>query len=123
STQGSFTKASLLRATSMKVSHASSGNTAFGRSTKPSAVRRKDYQLLAINNQLMHNKLIIALDVESAIEAREWFNRLRGHVGMFKVGAQLFTAAGPAIVREIIQAGGRVFLDLKFHDIPNTVDR
>ena len=69
----------------------------------------------------MNDKLIIALDVESAMEAREWFNKLRGHVGMFKVGSQLFTAAGPAIVREIIQASGRVFLDLKFHDIPNTV--
>src|SRR2546421_1437504 len=69
----------------------------------------------------MNDKLIIALDVESATEAREWFDKLRGHAGMFKVGAQLFTAAGPAIVREIIGAGGRVFLDLKFHDIPNTV--
>jgi orotidine-5'-phosphate decarboxylase len=69
----------------------------------------------------MNEKLIIALDVESASEVREWFNRLRGHVGMFKVGSQLFTAAGPAIVREIVAAGGRVFLDLKFHDIPNTV--
>jgi orotidine-5'-phosphate decarboxylase len=69
----------------------------------------------------MNEKLIIALDVESASEAREWFNRLRGRVGMFKVGSQLFTAAGPAIVREIVAAGGRVFLDLKFHDIPNTV--
>src|ERR1041384_3038188 len=69
----------------------------------------------------MNEKLIIALDVESASEAREWFNRLRGRVGMFKVGSQLFTAAGPAIVREIVAAGGRVFLVLKFHDIPNTV--
>src|SRR5436305_12630430 len=69
----------------------------------------------------MNDKLIIALDVESATAAREWFNRLRGHAGMFKVGAQLFTAAGPSIVREVVGAGGRVFLDLKFHDIPNTV--
>ena len=69
----------------------------------------------------MNDKLIIALDVERAAEAREWFNKLRGHAGMFKVGAQLFTAAGPAFVRELVQAGGRVFLDLKFHDIPNTV--
>ena len=69
----------------------------------------------------MNDKLIIALDVGSATEAREWFDKLRGHAGMFKVGAQLFTAAGPSIVREIVGAGGRVFLDLKFHDIPNTV--
>src|SRR2546421_3450881 len=69
----------------------------------------------------MNDKLIIALDVESATEAREWFDKLRGHAGMFKVGAQLVRAAGPSIVREIVGAGGRVFLDLKFHDIPNTV--
>lgn len=66
-------------------------------------------------------KLIIALDVETAREAREMFARLRGSAGMFKIGSQLFTAAGPDIVREIVQAGERVFLDLKFHDIPNTV--
>jgi orotidine-5'-phosphate decarboxylase len=69
----------------------------------------------------MTNKLIVALDVETAAEARELFARLRDHAGMFKVGSQLFTAAGPEIVREIVAAGGRVFLDLKFHDIPNTV--
>ena len=66
-------------------------------------------------------KLIVALDVESAAEARKLFTGLREHVGMFKIGSQLFTVAGPSIVREIVEAGGRVFLDLKFHDIPNTV--
>lgn len=69
----------------------------------------------------MSNKLIVALDVESAAQAREMVARLREHAGMFKVGSQLFTAAGPEIVREIVGGGGRVFLDLKFHDIPNTV--
>jgi orotidine-5'-phosphate decarboxylase len=68
-----------------------------------------------------NNKLIIALDVQTAKEALEIFTLLRGVAGMFKIGSQLFTSAGPSIVREIVEAGGRVFLDLKFHDIPNTV--
>lgn len=67
------------------------------------------------------DKLIVALDVPGAREALNLFEQLRGVVSLFKVGSQLFTAAGPAIVREIIAGGGRVFLDLKFHDIPNTV--
>jgi len=66
-------------------------------------------------------KLIVALDVSTASEASEIFTRLRSHAAKFKIGSQLFTAAGPAIVREIISAGGEVFLDLKFHDIPSTV--
>lgn len=69
----------------------------------------------------MNDKLIIALDVDSGAAARELLRKLRGHTGMFKVGSRLFTAAGPEIVREIVGAGGRVFLDLKFHDIPQTV--
>jgi orotidine-5'-phosphate decarboxylase len=67
------------------------------------------------------DKLIIALDVETAARARELVAALQGVAGMFKIGMQLFTATGPMIVREIISAGGRVFLDLKYHDIPNTV--
>jgi orotidine-5'-phosphate decarboxylase len=66
-------------------------------------------------------KLIVALDVTSAARALDLFDQLRGAVGMFKVGSQLFTAAGPDIVRQIVAKGERVFLDLKFHDIPNTV--
>lgn len=69
------------------------------------------------------DRLIVALDVKTRREAREISAALRNHAGMFKVGSQLFTAAGPQVVREIIEAGGRVFLDLKFHDIPNTVAR
>jgi len=67
------------------------------------------------------NKLIIALDVETPTEARRLVESLRGLAGMFKVGSQLFTSAGPELVREIVNSGERVFLDLKFHDIPNTV--
>ena len=67
------------------------------------------------------NKLIVALDVETTREALNLFHALKDVAGMFKIGSQLFTSEGPGIVREIVGAGGRVFLDLKFHDIPNTV--
>ena len=66
-------------------------------------------------------RLIVALDVPTADEARALVDRLAGQVGMFKIGSQLFTAAGPDIVREIVARGEKVFLDLKYHDIPNTV--
>lgn len=67
------------------------------------------------------NRLIVALDVKTAAEARGLVDTLRGVAGMFKIGSQLFTAAGPDFVRYIVNSGERVFLDLKFHDIPNTV--
>jgi len=66
-------------------------------------------------------RLIVALDVPDADAARVLVDRLAGRVGMFKVGSQLFSAAGPGLVREIAGRGERVFLDLKYHDIPNTV--
>ncbi len=70
---------------------------------------------------MARNRLIVALDVKTAQEARELYHQLRDTSGMFKVGSQLFTAAGPSIVRELVDSGAEVFLDLKFHDIPNTV--
>jgi orotidine-5'-phosphate decarboxylase len=63
----------------------------------------------------------VAVDVPTAAEACALVDRLAGQVGMFKVGSQLFTAAGPDVVREIVARGEKVFLDLKYHDIPNTV--
>jgi orotidine-5'-phosphate decarboxylase len=67
------------------------------------------------------DKIILALDVASPDEARNLVQRLSGQIEWFKIGLQLFTAAGPAIVDEIKKEGKKVFLDLKFHDIPNTV--
>jgi orotidine-5'-phosphate decarboxylase len=69
----------------------------------------------------MKDKIILVLDVSSAGRALDYVRELHDLVGMFKVGSQLFMAEGPNIVREIIRHDGKVFLDLKFHDIPNTV--
>jgi orotidine-5'-phosphate decarboxylase len=67
------------------------------------------------------DRLVLALDVDNDREALDLVSEVKELVGMFKVGHQLFTAYGPDIVRKIIGMGSRVFLDLKYHDIPNTV--
>ncbi len=67
------------------------------------------------------DKLIVALDVDTADRALALVNELRDVAGMFKIGSTLFTAVGPSIVKDIIRSGSRVFLDLKFHDIPHQV--
>ena len=69
------------------------------------------------------DKIIVALDVATAEEARRLVKQLGRQVSRFKVGLQLYTAAGPELVREIAATGAKVFLDLKLHDIPNTVAR
>jgi len=69
----------------------------------------------------MSERLILALDVDSLHEAGRLVRLFRDKVSLFKVGLNLFTSVGPDVVRMIQDEGGRVFLDLKFHDIPNTV--
>ena len=66
-------------------------------------------------------QLIVALDVPSAAAASHLAEQLRGHVGMLKVGSELFCGAGPGTVRDLVGEGHKIFLDLKFNDIPNTV--
>ncbi len=69
----------------------------------------------------MRERLIAALDIDSLEKAQQLVRLLAGEVSMFKIGKQLFTHAGPQAVRLIQESGGEIFLDLKFHDIPNTV--
>ena len=74
-----------------------------------------------ISSKSASDKLIFALDAKSYEEALSWVDLLSGYVGMFKVGKELFTAVGPKIIQSIKERSQKVFLDLKFHDIPNTV--
>ena len=66
-------------------------------------------------------RLIVALDVASAVEARRIVTSLGDSIQFYKVGMQLYTAEGPGVVRDLVMSGKKVFLDLKYHDIPNTV--
>src|SRR5262245_23341438 len=71
----------------------------------------------------MRNPIIVALDVPSGEAALDLAEHLAPVVQTFKVGSELFTSAGPEIIRRLRSRGASVFLDLKFHDIPNTVSR
>jgi orotidine-5'-phosphate decarboxylase len=88
-----------------------------------SAVERKSWQIdkERNNNLAAKDKLIVALDVDTPAKALDLVRELHDVAGMFKVGSQLFTAVGPQIVRDIIALDSKVFLDLKFHDIPHQV--
>jgi orotidine-5'-phosphate decarboxylase len=70
---------------------------------------------------LNRDRLIVALDVSSAAQARQIVQTIGESASTYKIGKQLFTAEGPQIVRDLVSSGRKVFLDLKFHDIPNTV--
>src|SRR5213082_3429089 len=69
------------------------------------------------------DKIIVALDVATKEKALELVEQLRGEISFFKIGLQLYTAEGPEIVRTVLATGARVWLDIKLHDIPNTVGR
>ena len=68
-------------------------------------------------------RLVLALDVDDFKKAEELVGKLSDYIGVFKIGSQLFTAEGAKVVNMVNKRGGKVFLDLKFHDIPNTVAR
>ncbi len=72
-------------------------------------------------SKMTKEKIIVALDVETADEARKIISEIGTDVGAFKIGLQLFTAAGASFVREVVEKNIKIFLDVKFHDIPNTV--
>src|SRR5436305_5149270 len=67
------------------------------------------------------DRLIVALDVANAAEAQKLVQSIGTSVSIYKIGKQLFTSEGPSLVRDLVSSGRKVFLDLKYHDIPNTV--
>jgi orotidine-5'-phosphate decarboxylase len=78
---------------------------------------------LSLPAEEARRRIIVPLDVPSADDSLAIIRRLGGCVGMFKVGLELFVASGPDVVRRIRDSGSEIFLDLKLHDIPNTVHR
>lgn len=85
--------------------------------------RKRQERSRNLRQKLLMRELIVALDYPSAREARGLVDRLKGLPITYKVGFELFIAEGPAFVRELRGAGAEVFLDLKLHDIPNTVQK
>lgn len=77
-------------------------------------------KVIRLKAEDLRKKIIFALDVEPH-EVENWVRLLKNHIGLFKVGGQLFTREGPSVVSTIKKQGGSVFLDLKYHDIPSTV--
>ena len=77
----------------------------------------------AVGMRKVADKIIVALDVPTKREALELVEKLRDQISLFKIGLQLYTAEGPEIVRAVSSEGSKVWLDLKLHDIPNTVAR
>jgi len=78
---------------------------------------------MSANDVAAGSRIIVALDTPDPTIAVGWAEALRGEVGLVKVGLELYSAAGPDLVRDLVGRGLRVFLDLKLHDIPNTVAR
>ena len=84
---------------------------------------RQPMSLSHAAHERARSRLVFALDVSTLREAGEYVRTLEGVVGMFKVGKQLFLKTGPRVIKYIHDRGGEIFLDLKFHDIPQTVAR
>src|SRR5579863_1286465 len=80
-----------------------------------------DYRHSALRNDDPRQRLIVALDVSTAAAAQRIVAAVGDSALTYKVGMQLYTAEGPQVVRDLVASGRRVFLDLKYHDIPNTV--
>lgn len=89
--------------------------------TLPTRIPIENYRQSDLRNDDPRQRLIVALDVSSAAAAQKIVAAVGDSVLTYKVGMQLYTAEGPQVVRDLVASGRRVFLDLKYHDIPNTV--